>query len=349
MHTEWLEKLSEEELSGHAEWIMEKYFFDGSGNPDSAKTTEVVAIPYPLHSDYRTGQLREAAGRVSGLHHATGRGSTQTIYLGWDQDAVKNAAKNHGAKEAQASQAKADAREEERASKHKRYLADAEKHKRGPSGSSPVGQYIIDCDEIESNWPELAEDMTLAIHATPTPSMYQASFDFGVTKGIMMMSSDESILDAFCAQQEHDDDDCPDSEDDDEEYERDESADEAYGVGSKRKAAASKVKTTSRRPRGRPSKKAKAEAVASKRTTYFLRLKSRDTETAECHPKAEKGRIKFGGQDLSSFTGEANISHIGQGIVFQARKISAVPSDFRDSWDNYSVAAYEYARAGRWR
>jgi hypothetical protein len=165
---------------------------------------------------------------------------------------VKNAAKNHGAKEAQANQAKADAREEERASKHKRYLANAEKHKHGPSAPSPVGQYIIDCEEIESNWPELAEDMTLAIHATPTPGIYQASFDFGVIEGIMMMSYDESILDRFCAQQEHDDD--PDSEDDDEEDGRDEHADKKTAVGSKRKARASKAKTTVGRPRGRPPK-----------------------------------------------------------------------------------------------
>jgi len=172
MHTEWLEKLYEEELSGHLEWIMEKYFVNGSGKPDSTKTTEVVGIPYPHSSNYCTGQLRETAGRVSGLYHAIGWGLIQTIYLGWDQDAVKNAAKDHGAKEVQANQAKVDARVEERASKHKRYLANAEKHKRGPSAPSPVGQYIIDCEEIESNWPVLAEDMTLAIHANPTPGIY---------------------------------------------------------------------------------------------------------------------------------------------------------------------------------
>jgi len=106
MHTEWLEKQTEE-LSSHLEWIIEKYFVDGSGNPDPTKTAEVVGIPYPHSSNYRTGQLREAAGRVSGLHQATGWGSTQTIYLGWDQGAVKEAAENHGTKEAQANRAKA--------------------------------------------------------------------------------------------------------------------------------------------------------------------------------------------------------------------------------------------------
>ncbi|RYO79484.1 hypothetical protein DL762_008142 [Monosporascus cannonballus] len=235
---------------------------------------------------------------------------------GWDQDVVEKAAKNHGAKEVQANQAKADAREEKRASRHERYLANAKKPKFGPSAASPVGQYIIDCEEIESNWPDLAEDMTLAIHATPTPGIYQASFDFGVIEGIMMMSCDESILDRFCAQQEHDDD--SDNGDDDEEDSQDENTDEKTAVGSKRKATASKAKATSGRPRGRPPKKAKA-AGASKLRKYFLRLKSRDADTGEVHPRAEKGTIKFSGQDLSSFTGEANMGCIGRGVIFTAR------------------------------
>ena len=58
---------------------MDKYFLDGSGNQDPKKTTEVVGIPYPRSWGHRTGQLREAAGLVSGLHQATGSGvSTQT-------------------------------------------------------------------------------------------------------------------------------------------------------------------------------------------------------------------------------------------------------------------------------
>jgi hypothetical protein len=344
MHAEWLEKLSDEELSGHPEWIMEKYFVDGSGSPDPTKTTGVVGIPYPRFSNYRAGQLREAAGRVSGLHQATGWGSTQTIYLGWHQASVDKAAKDHGAKEARANKAKADARDAERASKHELYLSNARKR---PSPTSPVGQYMVDCEEIEGNWPDQAQDMTLAIHATPTPGIYQATFDFGVIEGIMMLGSDESILDEFCAQQDHEDDsdngDYSDDEDDDEDAgSQDESADEETAVGSKRKGAASTAKSTS----GRPRKKAKA-AGAGKPRKYFVRLKSRETGTGEIHPTAEKGTIKFNGPNLSSFTGEVNMA-IGRGVIFTARKISAVPSEVFDSWASYSEAAYERARVSRW-
>lgn len=351
MHTEWLEKLSGEELSGHPEWIMEKYFVDGSGNPDSAKTSAVVGIPYPRHSNYRTGQLRETASRVRGLHQATGLGTTQTIYLGWHEDAVKKAAKNHTAKEAQADQAKADAREEERASKHELYLAKAQKRKFGPTAASPIGQYIVDCEEIEGNWDELADDMTLAIHATSTAGIYQANFNLGIIDGIMMLSSDEGILNEFCARQEHDEDSDhdvdfdSDDEDEDEDGCQDENADEKAALGSKRKAGTvTKGKTTS----GRPSKKAKATG-AGKAGKYFLRLRSRDSGTGEINPTPEKGTIKFNGPNLSSFTGEASLSSIGERVVFTARKISAVPPKSWDSWGNYSEAAYERARVSRWR
>ena len=348
MRTEWLEKLSGEELWGDPGWIMEKYFVDGSGNPDSTKTTEVVGIPYPRYSNYRTGQLLKAASRVRGLHEATGFGSTQTIYLGWNEHTVKKAAKNHATKEARADRAKADAREEERASKHELYLTNAQKPKFGPSATSPIGQYIVDCEEIERNWDELTDNMTLDIRATPTAGIYQVNFNFGIIEGVMMLSSDEGILDEFCAQQEDDDDfdsdDEDEDEDEDEDGSQDESADEKAAVGSKRKAAVTKGKAIS----GRSSKKAKA-AGAGKPRKYFLRLRSRDTGTGEINPMAEEGTIKFNGPNLSSFTGEASLSGIGQRVVFTARKISAVPPSSWDSWGNYSEAAYERARVGRWR
>lgn len=364
MHIEWFGNMSDEVLSGHPEWVMEKYFVDGSGQPDTTKTTEVVGIPYPRYSSYRTSQLCEAASRVGGLHQATGLGSTQTIYLGWDQDAVEKAAKDHGAKEALSDKAKADAREEERASRHERYLAEGQTSESGPRVPSPAGQYIVDCEEIEGNWPDMARDMKLAIRGTPTFGIYEASFDFGVVEGLMILSSDETVLHRFCARfdDEDDEEDDEDNEEDDEDDEddddkndkedeeeddgensdcsQDESAD-GSAVGSKRKAKA-------KAQAGRPSKKAKT-VRAGKPSKYFLRLKSRVAGTGEIHPTAQKGVIRFNGPGLSSFTGEVSIGGIGSGVIFTARKISAVPPKSWESWEDYSEAAYERARVDRWR
>ncbi|KAK4034726.1 putative AT hook motif family protein [Parachaetomium inaequale] len=344
MHSDWLEKQSDEELSDHPKWIVEKY----RCQPDATKTTRVVGTSYPRSSIHRSGKLRKAAGRVAGLHEATGWGSTQTIYLGWDQDAVNKAAKDHAAKEARANKAKADAQEAERASNHATYLRNAQ---RRPSPTAPVGQYMVDCQEIESKWSDRAQGMILAIHPTHKRDIYQASFDFGVIEGIMMLGSDESILDEFCAQEEHDNgnwsDYYSDKEDDEKEDDnQDEGADEETAVGSKRKATA--IASTAKATSARPRKKAKAAGPVNPRE-YFVRLKSRDnTGTGEVHPTAEKGTITFNGPSLSSFTGKVDMA-IGRGVSFTARKISAVPtvpSEACDSWASYSEAACERARVG---
>ena len=199
---------------------------------------------------------------------------------------------------------------------------------------------MVDCEKIEGNWPDLAQDMTLTIRTTAVPGIYQATFDLGVIEGIMMLGPDETTLDEFCAQQDHEDGD----EDDDT---QDEGADEETAVGSKRTAAGQPI-AAAKPTRGPPRKKAKPVAATRPRK-YFVRLKSRDPGTGEIHPMAEKGTVKFNGPNLSSFTAEVDMD-IGRGVTFTARKISSVatvPSEKCDPWASYSEAAYERARVGR--
>lgn len=90
MRAEWLATRSLSDLAENPQWAMEKYFLDAAGKPDSAKTTGVVGFPLPPFSSYRVSQLREAANRVPGLYEQTARGpSTQTVFIGWDERAVK--------------------------------------------------------------------------------------------------------------------------------------------------------------------------------------------------------------------------------------------------------------------
>ena len=80
---------------------MERYFLS-SGRPDRLKTTTVVGIPPDRHSSYCSGQMREAASNVTGLHQETGLGpETQTIFMGWDAAVMSKAAKGHSAAEAE--------------------------------------------------------------------------------------------------------------------------------------------------------------------------------------------------------------------------------------------------------
>ncbi|ETS87113.1 hypothetical protein PFICI_00941 [Pestalotiopsis fici W106-1] len=149
MHAEWLDKLTAEELSSYPDWIMERFFLS-RGQADPTKTTTVVGIPVAPSSTYRAGQIREAADKIPGLHQVTGSGpKTQTIFLGWDRAAVAKAASGHAATEAKKVREADEEWEVERAEMHTDYLNSLKKKKKGSDPHSPIGSYMVDCQEIE--------------------------------------------------------------------------------------------------------------------------------------------------------------------------------------------------------
>ena len=196
---------------------------------------------------------------------------------------------------------------------------------------------MIDCEVIEGDWSDQADNMTLAIQGTSTPDIYEASFDFGIIEGLMILSPDEGALERCNAYAEDSDDEQYD-EDEDGEDDEDEDDERRYVTGSKRKAAS-----------GRTSKKAKKGTGADRTVKFFFRMKSKDTNTWEINYLAEKGTIEFGGPDFAAFTGVTDMPWIGPGVSFTARKISSKEPQFWETWGDYSQAAYERARVGRWR
>jgi hypothetical protein len=350
MHAEWLNELTPEQLSNSPEWVMERYFLS-SGQPDRTKTTTVVGIPMDRYSSYRAGQ---AASKVAGLHQETGLGpKTQTIFMGWDSVAVSKAAKGHAAKEAKELQAAEDERENERAEIHTDYLNTLKRKKgsKGPKTYSPVGSYIVNCKEIEGQWPDQADDLSLDIRQTKEPGVFEASFDFGVLEGAMIISAENNALEQYCSLLDREvesdlDEDWNEKEDEDEEEDEDEDEndddvenDRKPSTGSKRKAEA---------PPGRGRLPKKSNAGAAQPRTYLLRLKCRETGEGEIQYTAEKGTIKFKDENLAGFIGTANLPCVGQGVRFTARKISDTPACPGNSWADYSKRAHDYARVRRW-
>ncbi|KAI1419720.1 hypothetical protein F5Y12DRAFT_205347 [Xylaria sp. FL1777] len=331
MHAEWLTQLTPQELSGNPEWIIERYFLT-SGQPDRAKTATVVGIPHDKYSSYRSGQLRDAVDQISGLHHATGNGpETQTIFIGWDSAAVNQAAERHASEEAKAAKAANQEREQERSELHDEYL-ETLKRKKGSKAYSPVGTYIVDCQEIEGQWPDQADDLSLDIQATDEPGIYEASFDFGILEGVMIIGRDEMAVKQYCSQLDSESDDEEDSSEDEKES------------GSKRKHAAAAPKS---RGRGRPPKKAKASA-SSQSQKYHLKLRCAETVESMIYHEPSDGTITFQDKNMASFTGEASFPCVGTSVPFTARKTSDAVHGQGNSWSDYSEAAYERARVGRW-
>lgn len=90
-----------------------------------------------------------------------------------------------------------------------------------------MGSYIVDSAAFEDYYGTgRTDELSLDIHETDTPGVFQAEFDFGVLEGVMILCADEDTLNEYCM----------DSDDDDEESEASDSDEEGYAVGSKRKS-----------------------------------------------------------------------------------------------------------------
>ncbi|GKZ26052.1 hypothetical protein AbraIFM66951_005078 [Aspergillus brasiliensis] len=326
LHLEWLDTCDVEALSSNPDWVIEKYFIRaGEQDSDHTRTNTVVRVPFPRSSEYRSGRLREAADQVAGLHHETGVGpETQTIFLGWDAAAVRKAAKAHANKETSDIQAREQEREDERAQMHADYLG-ALKRMKGAAARkarSPVGSYIVDCEEIEYQWPSLANDMTLDIQDAEQNGTFHATFNLGVVTGVMIISEG----------------DMTDSEEEGDCGVEDEDDDERPATRAKRKPIAP--------TRGKPSKKAKAGKNQS--YTYQLKLRCRETGEGQIFPDPEYGTIRFEDGKFAVFAAEAEFPCVGSGITFTARKVSEISCPSGEEWEEFSEEAYEYARVRRW-
>ncbi|OJJ42500.1 hypothetical protein ASPZODRAFT_137291 [Penicilliopsis zonata CBS 506.65] len=329
MHEEWISELTPEQLSSNPEWVVQRYFLS-AGKPDHTKTTTVVGIPLDRYSQYRSGKVMDVADKITGLHHRKALGpKTQVIFMGWNQAAVEKAAKQHPTEEARRVKNKEDERKRKREKLHTEHLNSRSQQ---TEDMTPVGSYIVDCEFIETEWPSMADDLRLDIHKTKTPSVFKADFDFGVFEGVMIVCADEAALDAYCTEAEGDFSDEEDEEDD-------VPTKEDVKLGTKRKLPAPKRV-------GRP-KKSKAEQGQPRK--YLLKLKGRETGEGMICYEATSGTINFKDQAFARFKGEADISGIGSGVSFLARKISTLPGPSRNDWADYSERQYEKERINRWR
>jgi hypothetical protein len=161
LHREWFETAMPKDITAQPDWVMDAYFVRiGDRQPDRTKTTAVIKQSFPRSSEYRAGLMREAATKAEGLHHETGWGpKTQTLFMGWDSDAVKTAAEGHAAaekKEVEAEEKNLRAQEKERQKQrekmHRGYVESVKKSgRKAKASSSPVGSYIVDCQKSKES------------------------------------------------------------------------------------------------------------------------------------------------------------------------------------------------------
>ncbi|ROV95995.1 hypothetical protein VMCG_08020 [Cytospora schulzeri] len=199
--------------------------------------------------------------------------------------------------------------------------------------SSIVGGYAITCEAISGEWPDKGEDFDLNISESSTPGIYEASFDFGILEGAMVLCSDEAVLEEYVDKLEADG---YNGYDDDVDEDHDE--DETTVTGGKRKAANT--------ARGRPAKKVKK--AASPGLKFHILWRGRDTSEGEVQFEPKHGTIKFTNKNYTKFIGEIDLPFVGEDVEFTGEKISNQSNGGRSSWNDYSEAEYERANTNRW-
>ncbi|KAI0380266.1 hypothetical protein F5Y04DRAFT_282030 [Hypomontagnella monticulosa] len=306
LSTLWYDQLTLEELGdSYPERLIRKCFLNVFGEPDPAKITDVLTVPLLPGSTYRVGKLIDAVHQVDGLHCERREDS---LYIGWDPAAVGDAVQGlvEGG-EWEKQKEKADM-EDEIMTKHSKYALMA-RLTNDPATWSPVGSYAVTCGVIQDNSRgECGEriHMTLNIHEPDEYGYFWANLDFGVVEGVMILGSHQSDLDEYCAA-----------------VERAEMAIDADDVETQRELdeAPQRKKTTS---------------DLSNSNTLFFRWRGMETAEGDLLTNDESGIITFQDPEFTTFTGEMDISIVGDDVIFFARKVSGVAESRHASWLDYT-------------
>ncbi|KAI4599089.1 hypothetical protein KJ359_002046 [Pestalotiopsis sp. 9143b] len=329
---EWLEKLTPEELSRPPGGIMKRYFLS-NGTPCRTKTTTVVGIPVALVCSRQASQIYEAANKVPGLLYETLSGrKIQTIFMGWNEADVDKAKRLGEDNQAWAA---------ERVKMHTDYLDTLEED--DSRQRSPLGSYLIDCDDIEGTRPAYTDSLTLDIHRTKSPEVFRANFDFGIRKEVMIMSGRATALVDYESRADHEADSKDWEEDRDDNGDGEDEVD--YGKG---RATGTKRKADATRSRGRPPKKVKP--IPAERPFYMMKSRCRELPAGAIYHEPELGCIIFDNESLASFTARATLPGVGGWLEFTGRKVSDLSTSTGLQWKDYSSElAYEGVRYGHWR
>lgn len=165
----------------------------------------------------------------------------------------------------------------------------------------------------------------------PLHRIYQASFDFRVAKGVMILSPSLRSLYAFCRQKWGDD--VPEKAREYDSDPEDDSDDEEAGAscsqpGSKRRAPAGSARARKRARRARVPLK------------YHVLLRYREARTDLIRYRAEGGMLKFVDEEQLEFSVRVDLSpYLGLKVELAGRKVCDLEEVPTDKWRDFTRAS----------
>lgn len=355
MKLQWLAALTPTQLSSDPELFVKMRFLDQHGGlaPYKLDARKLVTVEYNSSQGDLAARLIQAAIQVEGLYAIGARSGPHQVFISRNENLVRAAAgitEIRNAKLLNLAQEKAEAEEQ-----HKRLLelaniaADAEhRHSKLLDSDSytpsPIGRYTVDSPTLNGVTCPGQRKLSFFISAIesdvdPLHRIYQATFDFRVAKGVMILSPSLRSLYTFCRQKWGDDvpekarlyDSDPEDESDDEE-----AGTSGCQSGSKRQAPAGSVRARKRTRRARVPLK------------YHVLLRYRETRTGVIHFHAEGGMLKFVDEEQLEFSARIDLSpYLGLKVELAGRKVCDVEELLTDKWRDFTRARYDHELAAR--
>lgn len=320
-----------QEANVDIELFLKKYFLDATGQPDTAKTPQAIAL-HGLTTSSRNALYDSAQRSIRGLEMKSGGAEPDRVYVvGWDRNQVWRKARTFDAEVQRRRDEEASKERNAQMSKHEQYVI--KNKSRSLNASTKVehlaiGQYIIESDKISNGWGKQAMSLRISQHGS---THLVGFFDFGVINGIMHIGPDDKTL----PHKELEGSRSSQSEQ--------ESDEETVHAGNKRKAPANSRKEQS------TSKKQRVSPKHNRR--LYLQWRGRDSGEGMIeldYDNSNVGHFEFTDSSCTSFEGVITIPAVGTSVPFQGFKISGIGGLINDSWSNYSEDVYEQERTGRW-
>lgn len=185
-----------------------------------------------------------------------------------------------------------------------------------------AGGYAITCKAISEGWPDFSkDDLGLDISESSTPGVYEASFDFAVLQGVMVLSANEKLLEEHIEKLEEEE------EDDDSE-------------------ASMPV--------------AKAEPTARSGLTFQLQWRGVSDDKKK-YSGPYGGEVKFTSKTFKKFSGTVDLAFVGGSVEIKGERVTDESHGDASEWNDYGeyrsepgYASYKnsnnwgYDRWGKW-
>ncbi|KAJ4268981.1 hypothetical protein NW762_003052 [Fusarium torreyae] len=327
------------------------HYFLTDGKPDELKTSE----PLALEGFDQRMTLHLRAETIPGLHTVSGGfGSNRTLCIGWNRNAVVDLARSIDSRAREAAKRLKEEKWKEAMGEHFQYVSASTPKTMRPKGKGKQrfdlrqcqGSYIIKCDVVTDGWEDLAfHILTLEIYAGRDGKL-TANYDFGIIEGAMLLADNEESLDAIAGTLDDSDDN---SEMSDSEESGGEDEDEGREKKGRKRSLVQDIKSKSKAKGkdNRSTKRQKAGPSLSRRV--FYRMRGRETGEGEIFSTPEPGQIDFLNDGCTKFSGLVyHFPYVSDNVEFSGYKISDSPKGKAEDWNDYSEAAYEYARGERW-